>query len=230
MNESVPKEARYELKFVSPPFEFDRLLTWIRLNSACFHTSFDDRLVNNVYFDTYNFTAYNENLSGTSERQKLRYRWYGDDVYPSKGNLEIKCRRNVYGWKKSFKILNDPYIAGDSWDLVKKRLKQQLDDKVQLWIDCNPQVVITNRYLRKYFVSSDGKIRITVDRDLKVYDQRYCSTPNVSRESNIPGSVILEFKCHRKDRNLVSSVINTIPIRVSRNSKYVNAVTSINRF
>jgi SPX domain protein involved in polyphosphate accumulation len=230
VNNQILKNARQEIKFVASEIELQNILLWIKLHPACFVKAYDDRLINNIYFDTHQYTAYCENLSGTSTRQKVRYRWYGDEPYPDSGRLEIKHRRNFFGWKDIFASNTAPYASGNSWRDIKRNLVNNLSPEAQLVILFNPFPVIINRYKRKYFVSNNDDIRITVDTELRVYDQRYSSTPNISRQANIPKTMILEVKCDRSNGKLAASVINSLPIRVSKNSKYASAVASINTY
>lgn len=225
------EDARYEIKFVTTEERLDLLLKWIRLHPARFESAYNDRHINNIYFDTYNYFAYTENVSGVSTRNKVRYRWYGKSKFPEVGKLEVKCRRNVYGWKKTFPIKRLPDLVdsnilfSDFKDSLIKDLKEE-----RYWLDHNPHPVILNRYKRKYYISSDGKVRITVDTGLVVYDQRYKPYINVTSKTNIPQTIIVEVKTNRENRDRLSQVINGIPIRVSRNSKYVNAVTCLNTY
>jgi hypothetical protein len=225
------EKARYEVKFVTTEERLYLLLKWIRLHPARFKSSYNDRCINNIYFDTYNYFAYTENISGVSTRNKVRYRWYGESKFPDVGKLEVKCRRNVFGWKKVFPIKDLPDF--DSSNILFSDFKDSLLQGLKgdrIWLDHNPHQVILNRYKRKYFISGDGKVRITVDTNLEIYDQRYKPHINVTSKANIPQTIIVEVKTDRENRELLSQVINGIPIRVSRNSKYVNAVTCLNTY
>lgn len=96
----VPKDARQEIKFVTNHYNFDKIITWIKMNSYGFIKSYEDRWINNIYFDSYNYDFYAANLSGQSSRSKLRYRWYGQHKYPTEGRLEVKNRRNFLVGRK----------------------------------------------------------------------------------------------------------------------------------
>lgn len=72
-----------------------------------------------------------------------------------------------------------------------------------------------NSYKRKYFLSGDKKIRITIDKELKFYSP---ITKNKFEENNI----IVEIK-YDKD----SKFINELKyLRLTKYSKYVKGVTS----
>ena len=93
-------DLRYEIKFVVPITESYRLTAWVREHTAAFGIAYPPRRVNNVYYDSYGLATYEENLSGVSERTKIRLRWYGADSERLSGKLELKMKRNRLGWKK----------------------------------------------------------------------------------------------------------------------------------
>jgi hypothetical protein len=224
----VPTDARLEIKFASYRVNLDKVLRWINMHSSAFHSPYPDRQVNNVYFDTHSNAAYSQNLSGASSRIKVRYRWYGHSLEPGPGVLEIKCKRNFFGWKKRFPCRDLPAGSlNDDWRDIDCRLTKYLPDEGRLWLQTYPAPTILNRYLRRYYVSNDGRIRVTVDTDQQVWDQRYKSIPNYDLPSHLPDTLVVEFKFAREDRELASDIIQTMPIRVSRHSKFMNGVRSV---
>ncbi|BBM84894.1 VTC domain-containing protein [Candidatus Uabimicrobium amorphum] len=224
---NIPKDSRFEIKFVAHESEVNKIKLWLKLHCAGFYTPHPDRYVNNVYFDTYDYSAYKENLAGESHRVKLRYRWYGEYAYPQQGSLEVKCKRNYYGWKIRFPNKNSPYKKGDRWRDIQQRMKEQMGEQAKKWLNFYPQPVLINRYLRHYFVSRDGKIRATIDQKQKMYDQRYKSLPNVQKQLNAPQTLVLEFKFQRCDQNIAKQVFMGLPLRVGSHSKYITAVKSM---
>ncbi len=222
----VPDELRYEVKFVARATDLHRVLSWVRVCEAGFSEPFPTRQVNNVYFDTFDHFAYTENVSGVSGRSKVRFRWYGGQDDPDKGTLEVKRRRSSVGWKLSYPVGPVP-LVGVPWAAFRRTLRAQLPDQARVWLDANPQPVLINRYQRRYFLSRDGRVRLTVDWNQRVYDQRLCSTPNLTRTANLPDTLVVEIKFDREDRKLANRYAQGLPIRVSRNSKYVIGVDSI---
>jgi hypothetical protein len=222
----VPDPLRYEVKYVARATELHRLLSWIRLAQARFREPFPPRQVNNVYFDTFDHFAYAENLSGASARSKVRFRWYGEVDRPEKGTLEVKRRRTGVGWKLSFPV-GPISLAGVPWRRIRKELRDQLTPEAHLWLDANPQPVLINRYQRRYFLSGDGRVRLTVDWDQRVYDQQFSATPNMKHLANLPDTLVVELKFDRADRMLANRYVQGIPLRLSRNSKYVIGVQAI---
>lgn len=225
---AVPEDARYEVKFVAHATRLHELLRWARIHPAGFLEAYPQRQVNNVYFDNNEFHAYRENLLGSNERSKLRLRWYGATNRPESGMLEVKRRRSGLGWKLSFPVAALP-LEGVPWSEFRGELRSQLSPLARLWLDANGVEVLINRYQRRYFVSSDGLVRLTFDWDQQVYDQRRSTLPNLERRANLPNSVVVEFKFAKDDRQDASRIIQGLPLRVSRNSKYVIGMQAIAR-
>ena len=91
----------------------------------------------------------------------------------------------------------------------------------------NPTPVLINRYKRNYFINRDHTIRMTIDTELKIFDQRYSSFPNLARKAILPSSVILELKFGEKKREQVCKIFKDMPVSMSRNSKYVFGMRGI---
>ena len=85
MNHKVPQDTRNEIKFIASSQQYDHLLKWVKLHPAGFYTNYPDRRVNNIYFDSHDYKAYADNLTGASFRAKVRYRWYGSSLTPARG-------------------------------------------------------------------------------------------------------------------------------------------------
>ncbi len=107
------------------------------------------------------------------------------------------------------------------------KCKRSQASEFDLWLDANPQAVLINRYEREYFVSRDGKLRVTLDAHQRVFDQRFGERPNLTRPANLPATVVGEFKFAHEDFSLGSRAIQGFRVRASRNSKYVIGVQSL---
>jgi len=75
-------------------------------------------------------------------------------------------------------------------------------------------------------VSFDGKIRITIDKNFKVFDQLKYLKINNSIKNYYFQNIVLEIKYDSNlDENL-DKLFGSIPFRSSRNSKYVSSFYS----
>jgi SPX domain protein involved in polyphosphate accumulation len=226
MNAHMPDNPRYEIKFIAPTHKQNQLEQWVRFHHSHFKIAYPDRIINNIYFDTSAYKALEQNISGASVRQKLRYRWYGDSLVPQAGNLELKLKRNCFGWKEIFKAENLLPTKNNHWHSIQRSLKESLTPKGRLLLNENPCPIIVNRYHRKYFISHDQKIRLTLDTNLEVFDQRHRREINITKKSHLPQLFVMEFKANRESQHLLNTTIQSIPIRASKHSKYVTGVLS----
>jgi hypothetical protein len=226
MHDPVPEDARYEIKFVADAIRYREIEQWIRLHPAGFRSAYPPRRVNNTYFDTPDLYAFAENLSGTSARAKVRLRWYGETDRPDSTVLEVKRRRNHLGWKLHYP--GGPLDLGaHRWLALRRQLRKSLSPEGRLWLDSHPQPVLINRYHRQYFDTPEGNLRATLDWHQTVFDQRFAAHPNLRSPANLPDTLVVEIKFPREDNDLGARVVDGIPIRVSRNSKYMVGVEAI---
>ncbi|MFQ5610490.1 MAG: polyphosphate polymerase domain-containing protein [Woeseiaceae bacterium] len=221
------EQLRHEVKFVTYATGYPHLRNWLHTHEAGFRVPYPARRVNNVYFDTWDYRAFAENLAGVSRRAKVRYRWYGEHEGPRPGQLEVKHRRNQLGWKQRYDVGMRVWAPGWGWDDVRGALAEQLPPDARFWLDRNPMAVFLSGYDREYFVSGDGRIRATLDLDQRVYDQRMRQRPNFRHASVLEDTVVLEFKFAPADRVLATDLLADIPVRLGRHSKYMNAVRAI---
>ena len=227
MSQNTLIDLRREIKFIAYEVEYPYIKNWLMLNSAGFSKSFPERQVNNIYFDSSNLSAYYENLSGQSYRTKIRYRWYGSALLPDKGTLEVKQKKNCFGWKSRFEVPNSLIKKHYSWQESSCFLDKQLPLEGKLWINRFPIQVLINRYKREYFISFDNKVRVTIDTMQSVWDQLGKSLPNLHFKTNHPNLIIIEFKFDNRFRKYASDIMQGIPLRVGRYSKYVSGVRSL---
>jgi len=228
MSNSSSTLSRYEIKFVTESFHYHNILNWLNQHGSCLKTEYPDRQVNNVYFDSYSHNSYCENIYGSSIKSKVRFRWYGPTKEPKVGSLEIKCKRNQLTWKLIYKIQEDITKNGGNWKSIQSEIQRHVPMEGKEWMDMNPLPVLINRYKRKYLISRDRKVRVTLDSNLKFYDQSRKPFPNYSLKSNLPDVIVVEIKFPQNLRDHVVQTFKDVPMRSSRFSKYVNGVLSIN--
>jgi hypothetical protein len=230
MNLTVPESARLEIKFVSYEINFHEILQWLHLHDIGFHEHHSPRIVHNIYFDTPDYETFEINLAGVSSRFKVRYRWYGEELEPDKGTLEIKCRRNNYGWKESFKIKDRIYQPDLTLRQFSSNLIDALPPEGKKWFMNYSLPILLNQYRRRYFVSFDNKLRVTFDTKLAVWDQRFKPYLNIKNKGNMSNIMVMEVKFDPQDKDLASHFMHGLPLRNSRHSKYVSGIFAITSY
>ena len=206
---------RYEIKYRIELLGLASIEAVILMHPASFSTSFPDRQVNNIYLDTPNLHCFYQNIEGVPRRQKMRLRWYGKMDYPQNNSvLEIKNKNAELGWKDSFKISNR------SIDTKEELLSAIAEQPVRL-DTLTP--ILHNSYYRKYYISSDGLFRLTID------SQQSFKLPFSNMDaldlSRYP--IIVELKYEAEYAERARDIMDYIPFRQTKNSKYTNGVTEL---
>ena len=223
----IPESTRYEIKMQTEPLMLPQLRSWLRVHSAGFYNAYPDRQVNNVYFDTPYLSSFAENLAGVSARRKMRLRWYGKEMDNIQATLEIKCKRNLQGWKNSQSLSRRLNLHNTSWIDLIKSIRGELKPDIQSRLDSAFLPVMLNHYQREYYLSFDAKVRITIDFSQVVYDQTLYAFPNLSFPVPLSDKVIVEIKADKIHHRSLSEMIAEIPLQVSKHSKYAFGMEAI---
>jgi|TARA_B100000795_G_scaffold259815_1_gene235118 hypothetical protein len=221
------ENSRYELKFVTYDVNYFLIKHWIKMSQHNFFREYENRIVNNIYFDSLNFKSFSDNVDGQSKRVKTRYRWYGKFEKQSYGNMEFKIKRNVFGYKKTYNVKDLIIDEKKDFRYINNKIFNELPQDIGIFFKQNDNPQIINQYEREYFKTKNQKFRVTIDRNIKIFDQRKSNTPNISRKTISQNYIVLEIKFDRKSRKDIEDLISNIPIRISKNSKYINAFRSV---
>ena len=219
-------ELRHELKMVTDGHWLTQARSWIRLHPAGFRTTFQPRLVNNLYLDTPHLNSFNANQAGVSTRQKLRLRWYGPiTLLTEQPVLELKCKSDLLGNKK-LQTLDCVLDWQRPYRYILQTIRQSASEKWAFWLNAASQPVLINQYHREYFANADGRLRVTLDYAQIAYDQRLASRPNLQRKSRLTDFVVIEMKATPENSLPLQNAMAYFPLLRSRNSKYVNGVAA----
>lgn len=220
MTAGPQEDLRFEVKFVTDEPHLPQVERWIVRHPAGLRRPYAPRRVNNLYFDHPALHAYAQ--VGAASREKLRWRWYGQVPHAEDSTLEVKRRRNRLGWKLRFPVGPIDLREGP-WRERLRGLRRSVPPEARLWMDAFPVPQLINRYDRRYFVSADGRIRLTIDRNHRVFPQ-HPGVPNLLHRSPAPDTVIVEVKFAQADEEAGNRFVQGLPIRVSRSSKYAVAL------
>ncbi len=217
-------DGRYEVKAMLAEYEMDAMRHWLAMHPAGFGPLHTPRTVNNVYFDTYDLQACQDNISGISIRTKVRLRWYGELERFERARLELKLKRNQIGWKDVHNVPIAVDLKGGRWRDIRRRVRAELPSSVRHRFDLSAMPTIINSYRRSYHISHDRKVRVTLDTDQRVWDQRFKPYPNLIHPAPLVPTLILEVKFDPVDRRLAEDIMTTLPVRAGKSSKYVRGV------
>jgi len=215
---------RYERKFYLTVLDRAQVLAILRRHPVGFSQAYPPRYVNNIYLDTPWLSNYDANVAGLAERLKVRVRWYHDffaDV--ADALLEFKIKRGLVGTKQSYpfpEFAVDDRFSGRSFEMLLRSPQMEPDVKAHL-IGYQPHLI--NRYLRRYYVSRDGRFRATVDEDMSFHPVKRFRNRFLTAH-RAPEALVVELKydvAHEMDAHRVAS---WFPFRPTRSSKYAQGI------
>lgn len=218
-------KGRFEYKIVVSQSGLPWIRSLILVHPRAFYARYPERRVNNIYFDTKDFDCLRAHINGSALRQKVRFRWYGEETDDIYGNLELKFKNNSLGWKVTEKVSAPLQLGSMDWSSIVKLLRGNLSGLVRLRFDraCFPAII--NRYYREYYETKDGLFRITLDHSQTVYDQRIYRRPNISFVIPRGEKMVIELKFSKAALGSINSVMDELPFYITQNSKYSLALT-----
>lgn len=217
---NATQPRRYELKFVCSSSDLDWLRPRLAQGRVVFRAAYEPRTIRNIYFDSPNLDCYYQNLSGVSQRDKIRLRWYGDDRLPAAGVLEFKRKRGMLGWKDCHPIRDLPRSPQTRWRELSRHIADALSPAATLQFSGSDLPVLINAYSRRYLESTDGQVRMTIDTRLQAWNQIRTARPNLRCPAMFPDVAVIELKADAEHYEQLRLAIQDIPLRVSRFSKF----------
>lgn len=221
------RPLRYELKFVACETAEPHLLQWLKLHPIGFREAYPPRRVNSIYFDSFDYDDYAQTLAGLVNRAKVRFRWYGDGLTAAiRGQVEVKLKRDRLSAKLVYPFDMDIDLDR-SWSDLHRALLRALPAQGRPWLVERPCPMIINRYRRYYWETIDRTLRVTVDVDHQVFEQRGRSRPNLARPTPVARNAILEVKVGPENIAAARTCLSGLPLVLSRNSKYCNSLHAV---
>ena len=220
--------ARYERKFFISHLTRYKIESIIRLHPAAFSEIYYERTVNNIYLDSFNMKNYFDNVSGSERRTKVRVRWYGDLLGNiERPKLELKMKEALVSNKISFHLDGFSIDGNFSRDTLHGLFKtSQIPDVLKLDLICL-DISLFNSYRRKYYLSSDGRYRITLDSDLEFYEHSCFKNSFLNRTIDRINT-ILEVKYDTAYNEEAERVTSYFPFRMTKSSKYIVGLERLN--
>ena len=189
------------------------------LISGMFRETYPKRVVNSIYFDTDIYQDVWDNINGFGNRKKIRIRWY-NELNNSPVFIEEKKKIGFVTQKKienlgNFKNFSDLTLF----------IKNEYYQKSSLFKNkkINIKKALILQYERNYFELYNKKLRVTVDKKLKIF-QKF---PNKFIEND---KLIIELKYSVKNSSYVNNFVknNFLDNRNQKYSKYVNSFIDMN--
>ena len=218
----LTKINRYERKWIYRSNDHLTLINSLIRSNLFFNKQYPNRRVNSIYFDDINHSSIRQNLDGISEKKKIRVRWYGAQNQLVNPVLEIKNKKGLETRKETYKISELDGLKFPDFknlDLIKNTVNLQKKSKNTIL------PILTTNYDRQYFVSNNGKIRATIDYNLKSIHLKNPSQMEIVKIFS--STCILEIKYPTNLDKYVRLNLKEITLRLSKNSKYINSAFNL---
>lgn len=215
---------RYERKFRPEVLSKEQVSNIVLNSAAFFRKIYHPRYINNVYLDTPELDAFFDNVGGKADRKKYRIRWYGEKSGFIKGAIfEIKMKNSYRGKKLSY-LLPDFTLDENFSNKECFKLLRSADIPLEIFDEVSGmEMKLLNRYSRQYFRDLTGNFRLTIDSDIQYF--RLQDNFNRFVDSFSDSEVVVEIKYDEEfNENGAAGVINSMPFRLTRNSKYVDGI------
>ncbi len=218
---------RYERKFLVDQMDAQQVRGMVRRHPAMFYEPYPPRYVNNLYLDTEGMENYFDNVSGTSDRRKVRIRWYGD-LFSTVENptLEFKVKRGLVGTKYSYPFapfaLDERFCHTYYRDVLRQA---NLPPQVREYMH-EVHGVLCNRYYRRYFATKDQRFRVTIDAQMTFYQVRKAANRFLHKYVDY-NHIVVELKYAPPLDVEADRISSFFPFRLTRNSKYITGIESV---
>ncbi len=220
----MPEALRYERKAFITDLSYADVEAAVRTHPALFREIYQERTINNIYFDSVDFRSFRANLDGDEDRLKVRVRWYGPMLGKIESPLlELKIKHNNLGSKKRYPIRR--FILEDGFDLqavTDAIAASKLPAAVALRLDALAGKLL-NRYSRRYFESVCRGYRITIDRNLQFYGLQPYNN-NLLHMASERKAVVLELKYQREHDGDADRIASRFSFFLTKSSKYVHGI------
>lgn len=217
-------EIRQEIKFPTTQIELVEFIFFLKKKN--FYRSYPTRHVRSLYFDTIGNKSLIDNLSGLLRRDKVRLRWYENEMSPI--FLEVKSRYGRIQSKQKIKVnfLSQKFLNQTCSNEIRKKILEYIyyenffDSRLIKY--CFPNLFV--KYEREYY--EHDKIRVTIDKNINYKMVKLNKNINFYRNINY-GKIVVEFKFPTYLKNTVVEMIRYFNFYPQRHSKYLVGMSKL---
>lgn len=227
MSDGQRTEYRYERKFLVDRLDASQARAMVKRHPGMFYEPYPPRYVNNLYLDTKGMDNYLDNVNGVGDRRKVRIRWYADlfkDI--EKPVLEFKIKQGLVGIKRVYPLTPftmdrrfDQRCCPDIWR------QSDLPARVEHYLR-GLNVVLCNRYHRRYFATRDQQFRVTIDSEMAYYQVKRANNCFLHRQVDYR-HIVVELKYLESMDEQAQRMAAFFPFIVTKSSKYVTGIERV---
>ena len=222
--------SRFELKYRLSYFQYlkirHELQIYMKQDQYTRQVPENRYLVRSLYYDTYDYRAYDQKMNGDSERVKFRVRTYkASQSEVEQVRIELKMRQgNLTNKKNVFVPLGEyqHFMESRHWRKMLTPITMEFEAMV-LRRNIMPKVLV--EYDREgYQTRMKSDLRITFDHNLRSAHASRLFPEPCFFQPHIPSRVIMEIKFSKEYPRWLSSLVRNHGLKVIANSKYTQAI------
>jgi hypothetical protein len=210
---------RREIKFALPLADLEKLRTILEVNLR--RQVFNEKRshVSSIYFDDHALSACHENINGVEKRGKLRLRWY--DGQDQKLFFEVKRRIGNVLEKRRLAIESAEGLGSLSYNEVARELDRVLPASDGELLHARREPVLMTSYMREHFSSRETSSRVTLDYNIRCFEQYGARRLRTSFGVPIPDLVVVEGKTPPDSESELPLLLAPLKPVLTKSSKYV---------
>jgi SPX domain protein involved in polyphosphate accumulation len=230
LHSTVDEDSRFELKYRLTYFQYLKVRNAIKpymlIDAYTRHAPANRYLVRSLYFDTADYRAYEQKMSGDCDRVKFRLRTYDTGhAVTNPVRVELKLRQGNLMIKKSVFVPNEEYrhfMEHRHWKDLQDPITTEFE-RQSLTQALGPVILV--EYEREgYQTKSKSNLRITFDHQVRSAHARTLFPAHVFFQMLTPRSVVLEIKFKEDLPLWVSRLVREQGLKVIANSKYTQGL------
>lgn len=222
---------RFELKYIINYFQYHKiriaLLPYMKKDYYTMQAPDQKYFVRTLYYDTYDYDAYHEKMSGDYDRIKFRIRTYSR-VFKKNAivRVELKVRKGNTMEKFTSFVTGKDYLFFMKNKIWEEENNPVLNEFIRYMHmrDLKPQILI--EYLREGYEDRAKKdLRITFDHNVKsAQDNVLFPDSKVFFRYHLPHTVVLEIKCKNDKPVWLTNLVRNYGLRLIANSKFTQGI------
>lgn len=230
MHNQETDDRRFELKYRIHYAEYlkvkNSIYAYMKKDSHTLPQGETGYFVRSLYFDSDDYRAYHEKMSGNSERLKLRIRTYDQNELSNPSvRIEIKMRKgNLVQKKSAFVSLDDctEFLTKKAWKNTDTTVLAEFEKNVRSGL-LHPKILID--YFREGYESRVANgLRITFDHQVRSASSKVLYPEKVFYRIHNPHFVIMEVKFKDTLPSWIKNLVHGQGLKVIANSKFTQGI------
>jgi len=230
IQQGIITSQRFESKYRISRHQYyqikNALVPFIQLDPFTRATPQNRYLVRSLYFDTPDYQAYYEKISGDCDRVKFRIRTYAETIESNPAiRVELKVRKGVLMEKYSCFVTTSQYqefMNKWHWTSENNPVLDEFGRNLHLK-HLQPKILV--EYYREGFQSrSMEDLRITFDHKVRSAFSNSLFPKKVFFRLHHPNIIILEIKHFEKQPSWLRNIVQQHGLKIEANSKYAQGI------